>query len=126
SVVPREAAVGEKVAVRMAYRLGGRRAAGEVALAAGVAPGPLRVPMPGLDVQLGVLAIGDGLPAGRQYVPDEGFGEELVGRRPWDAIDAGAQGALGNEAVRLVARRNVDAHRVGGVRRRRCAHAGQQ
>src|SRR6516165_7633000 len=42
---------------------------GEVALLTRAAPGAVRIPVPGLGVQLGVLPVGDRLPAGGQHAP---------------------------------------------------------
>ena len=53
----------------MADRLGGGRISGEVAAAGGIAPRALRIPMPGLGVELCVLAVRDGLPAGIEEHP---------------------------------------------------------
>src|SRR5580692_9509517 len=70
----------------------GRCAADEVALPCRVAPGPLRIPMPGFDVQFGVLAVGHGLPAGGENLFDGVVHEEFVGGSVGETIDAGTQG----------------------------------
>ena len=56
--------MGQRVAERIANWVGGGCRTGEIAFAAGIAPRPLRVPVPGFDREFGVLAVGDGLPAG--------------------------------------------------------------
>lgn len=63
SIVPCNAAVGQRIAKGVPDGLCGDGRASKIALACWIAPGSLRVPMPRFDVEFRILAIGDRLPA---------------------------------------------------------------
>ena len=54
AVIPREAASRPGISIGIANKVRGFRSAREVALAAGIAPSPPRIPVPRLDKQLRV------------------------------------------------------------------------
>ena len=63
---------------------------GEVALSAGIAPRAFRVPVPGFHGEVGVLAVGNGLPSGVQDRLKRLFRKVAVDGFDRDAIDSGA------------------------------------
>jgi len=76
---------------------GGSRAAGEIALAAGIAPGALRIPVPRLHRKFCVLAIGYGLPSGREYSRQRRLTEILLHGGSGHSVNARAERLVGNE-----------------------------
>ena len=120
SIIASRAPVGQRVAVGVADDLRGLTTAGEITLAAGIAPGAFRIPMPGLDVQLGILTIAHGLPARAENFLESLFGEELVDGWGRHAINARAQGLIGDELVGNVIGRDIDMNRL------RARHQGSE
>ena len=67
-VVARDSAVRQRISIGMAnWRRPWLRTPDEISAACRVAPLPFRIPVPGLHVQFGVLAIGRRLPPGRKH-----------------------------------------------------------
>src|SRR5258708_38221960 len=85
-----------------------RGAADEIALPCWIAPCPLRIPVPGLDVQFRILPVRHGLPPGRQNLFDGVIDEELVGCAVRQAVDACAEGFRGLDDVRGMTWSDVD------------------
>lgn len=73
--------MGKRVAVAVTNDLCGRVASGEAILAAGIAPGAIRVPVPCLQVGFGVLSIRFGQPSRAEHLLDCRGGEKLVAGR---------------------------------------------
>src|ERR1700722_527105 len=96
TVVVSDAAMRQRISVRMADGLTEGGASREVTFAGRIAPRTLRVPVPSLHVEFGVLAVADRLPTGGQNLLDRRFYKGLVrcsGRKP---VDASAQGLRGH------------------------------
>ena len=108
-------AMGKGVTVGISNETGRGRRAGEVALLlAGVAPGAGGIPMPCLDLQVSVLAIGDWLPSGGEnLIGGCRVVQGLVDGVGGDAIDARAQGLAGNKAIGGVPGSDVDVDSLG-------------
>src|ERR1700747_3696422 len=77
------------VPVGMANRFPGCCAACEIALARRIAPSTLRVPVPGFDRELGVLAISYCLPSRRENRFERGLGQVFLNCRRWHSINPG-------------------------------------
>src|SRR5260370_33533204 len=95
-------------------------AADEIALACRIAPGSLRIPVPGLDVQFRILPIGHGLPSGRKNLFDSVIYEELVGCAVRQAVDARAEGFRRLDGVRGMIRSDVHMDALRAQVRRQC------
>ena len=108
SRVSGRAAMGKRVAERVADRLGGGRISGEVAAAGGIAPRALRIPMPGLGVELCVLAVGDGLPAGIEEHLKHRAGQLLIGDAETEAVHPRAHRAHGAKGIGSVRGSGID------------------
>ena len=118
AVAERGAAVGQGIGPGVADLVGvGVGAAGEVALLfGGVAPGAAGIPVPRLDHELGVLAIGDGAPAGAEHFAEDGAGEEALGvffvflfsGAAAEAVDGAAEGSGRAERIHDMRRRGID------------------
>ena len=115
AVVARDAAVRQCVTERVADEAGGRGRAGEVALAGRIAPCALRVPVPGFDREVRVLAVGDGLPSGFEDWRECLLSEVVVDRIDGDTIDAGADRVARIDGVDRSG--GVDAYGLRGQRR---------
>ena len=99
----------------------------EVTHIAGFAPFSFGVPVPSLNIQFGVLPVTDRLPAGRQKLLDRGGGEDFVGSRERNAINAGTERLGRTECIRDVIRSEVDANGLcRGLRPRPCEHQEEQ
>ena len=114
AVVAREAAMRKAVAVRKMDGLVQIRGTGEVALAFRIAPGALRVPVPGFDEEFGVLAVTDSLPSGGEDLAEVRLAEEWVEGLGGEAVDARAEGLRGREAIGGVGGSDVDVDVLGG------------
>src|SRR5215472_2927689 len=88
----------------------GSGVADKIAFLAGFAPFSFRIPVPSLNVKLGVLTIGNGLPACGEELLDHGFGEDLIGSSQRNTIDACAQGFGGTKGALDVIRGDVNAY----------------
>src|SRR4029077_10092225 len=83
----------------MSNKLSWIRVADKIAFVAGGTPGPFWIPVPGFDIQLCILAIGYGLPPGRENLLENWLRKDLFGRDRWNAIHSGAQGFGGTEGI---------------------------
>ncbi len=100
SIAAAESAMRQRIGPGIVNRFAKLGTAGEIAfLLFRIAPHPARIPVPGFGVQFGVLAIGDGLPAGVQDLLENGAGQNVIGRSGSQAIDTGAERAEGAEGV---------------------------
>src|SRR5579862_263706 len=108
AVVAGEAAVRQRISEGIANRLARDCRASEITFAAGIAPGSVWVPVPGLDCKLGVLTIAYGLPAGSEHSFERSRLQVFINRLHRDAIDARAQGLVGHKAIGGMARSDVD------------------
>ncbi len=89
----------QKISERVPNKIAWRGVPNKVALAAGITPCALRVPVPGFDEQFCILPVADGLPSRGEHLFDCGFGEELVSRSSGKAIDACAESFGGNDGL---------------------------
>ena len=84
----------------MADRIGGIGAAGEVTfLLFWITPSAAGIPVPGLDLQIGILAIGDRLPTGVENLLEDGIGEQVIRASGFQSIDTRAESANGAERI---------------------------
>src|ERR1700751_3021407 len=102
------------IAVGMANHFGGRGVAGEVPFARWIAPFALRIPMPGLHEEFGVLPVADGAPASGKDLLDLVGPEEYIGGVAGDAIDGGAKGVRWGEGIDDVVGSGIDADGLRG------------
>ena len=105
------AAVRQRVTPGVPNHFGGRGVAYEVALARRIAPGSLRIPVPGFGLELGVLPVGDRLPAGCQNLFEHGIDQHFVGEPHADPVDSGSECAYRAEGIRQVRRSGIH-HKV--------------
>src|ERR1700757_2179190 len=91
AVVAGESAMRQSVTVGHVDGLTKSGRSGEVAFALRIAPGSFGVPVPGLDEELGVLAVAHGLPAGGENLVEGGLGEKRVEGLGGETIDASAE-----------------------------------
>src|SRR6516164_5462138 len=103
-----ETSMGKRVTIGVADWVGWSHRACEVALAPRIAPCAIWVPMPSLDRQLGILAIGYRLPSGGKDGLERGLAKILFDRRRRHAIDACAESLRRNERIRGVLWSRVD------------------
>src|ERR1700737_3101863 len=89
----------------------GKRFPDEVAARARLAPGTARIPMPGLGVELSVLAIRYRLPAGRENAANGALLEQLVSRSVGQAINTGTERLSRPDRVRDVLRGRINTDR---------------
>src|ERR1017187_4671265 len=95
-----ETAMGQRVGPGVADRIGGIGAAGEIAfLLFWITPNAARIPVPGLDLQIGILAIGDGLSTGVENLLEDGIGEQVIRASGFQSIDTRAESANGAERI---------------------------
>ena len=88
--------------------------AGEVsALMRGVAPGAVRVPVPGGHAELAVVAIGDGPPARGDGLLNDVRRVDAVDVAPGENVQGAAEGGVGIEGIDLVRGSGVDVD--GGI-----------
>ena len=104
----------QEVPERVADEVSGLRIADEVAFAARVAPRALRIPVPGLDKQFGVLPIGDRLPSGCKHLVHDRVGKKLVGGSGVEPIDACPKCLGWNKGVDYMARSGINPNGLGG------------
>src|ERR1700691_6319958 len=83
----------------MAYQIPGSRAAGEITFAPWIAPCTGRIPMPRFHVQLGVLAVRNGLPARRKNLLDCRLDEKFVSSPVRQPVDSRAECACRNYRI---------------------------
>ncbi len=88
--------------------------ADEVAFVA-VAPCAFGIPVPRFYVKFGVLAVGDGLPAGRKHGFEDRIGKNFVGRYARNAIEASAQCFGGTKRVNGVVWRGIHVDGLGST-----------
>lgn len=81
-----------------------------------VAPGTARIPVPGLDHELSVLAIGDGLSAGTEDLLQQRIGEQLIGSSRSQPVNGRAQRVRRTECVHHMRGSGVDHHFLSGCR----------
>ena len=124
AIVAGRASMRKWVAVGVAEHLAGLAAPGEIAFAAGIAPGSFRIPVPCLNVQFRVLSIRDRLPTGAQHALDGRFGEKLIDGRPRHTIDSCSQRPVRNDRVGDMVGRDID---PDGFRMQvqRCSHQAE-
>src|SRR5215472_17905122 len=91
----------------MADRFAQPGTAGEIALATGIAPRAVRVPMPGLDEEFRVLTIGRRAPSRRQNLLDRVGIDELIDRACGEAVDPGAECLVRDKCIGGVRRRGI-------------------
>jgi hypothetical protein len=89
----------------------------EVAALARAAPGAVRIPMPCFGMQLGVLPVGDRLPAGRHDALERLGGKELVGRAVRQTVDTRTEGLGGPYRIPQVLGRRIHADGLRHARR---------
>src|SRR4030081_186746 len=103
----RKTSVRQGISVGVPNKIRGCGIARKVAFVARLAPGALRIPMPGFHVKFRVLPIGDGLPARGQYLLENRVRKKLVSSRSRYAIDAGAQRFRGTKRIRRMFRSDI-------------------
>ena len=109
STVPCEAAVTERVSIRVSNHFFGRSGvAGEISSSLGIAPGAPRIPMPGLHEQIGVLAITDDSPASGENLLDLIGSKKYIGGIAGYSVYCRSQRVKRAECVDRVAGRCVD------------------
>ena len=82
---------------------------GEVAaLVSRVAPGPVLGPVPSRHAQLGIVAVGDRAPAGRERFLKNMWSVDCVDIHPGQHIDGAAQRLIGIERSQHVRRIGID------------------
>ena len=119
SIAAGEAAMRQRVGPGVANRIAWFGATGEVTfLLFGIAPNAAWIPVPGLDLQIGILAIGDGLPPGVENLLENGIGEHVIRGAGSEAVHARAESANGAERIHGVGGSGVndDALRRGNWR----------
>ncbi len=107
ALIAGETSMGKWITVGMLDGFGGSRAAGEIALAAGVAPRPLRIPMPRLHRKFRILAICHRLPPCGEHSRQRRLTEVLLHSGCRHAIDPGAERLGGNERIGRMIRSRV-------------------
>jgi hypothetical protein len=114
--------VGQKVGPGVVDRFPEFGAADEIPfLLFRVAPRSLVVPVPGLNVQLRILAIGDCSPTRRKNLLQQRTGEEPIGVGP-QPVYAGAEGSRRTERIGNAGPGNVDNDGLGATRARGQEH----
>src|SRR5260370_148388 len=108
TVVAGETATRKRISVGVAKGFGGNGSAREIAFARGITPCPLRIPVPGFDGQLGILAVRHRLPAGGQRCLQRGWKQIFVDGLRGNAVDARPHIFTGNAVIRTVPRLNPD------------------
>ena len=112
AIVVRHAAMRQRIAIRMAYQIPGSRAAREITFAPRIAPCAGRIPMPRFHVQLGILAVRNGLPARRKNLLDHRLDEKFVSSPVRQPVDSRAERACRNYRICGMFRRCVHADRL--------------
>src|SRR5882672_762985 len=102
----------ERVAERMTNEVAGFGVADKVSLSASLAPLSLRIPVPRLHMQLGVLTIADRLPTRGEDLVHDGFGENLIGGCGADAIDSRSERHVWNKGLHDVTWGDVNPNRL--------------
>src|SRR5271157_1589206 len=125
AVAAAETAMGQGRRPRAVNHFGGVvGVADEVAfLFVGIAPLPCRIPVPGLDHKLGVLAISHGLPSRAKDFFQQRVLEQMVGSTGAQAVNRRAQRANGAERVHHVRRIGIDDDSLRARRRDRQQHS---
>src|SRR5260370_13899826 len=104
----------------MLNRFRGCGAAGEVSLAGGgialIAPCALRIPVPGLNKQFGILAIADRLPSCGKYFAHGGRIDEFIYRARRQTINPGSEGLGWDKRVSCMSRSGINPDGVNGRR----------
>ena len=82
-----------------------------------IAPGPFGIPVPGGNLELGVLSITYRPPARGETLLDHRLGVEFVDGAVRQDVNRAAEGAMGTERIRGVASRRIHANgrHAGGV-----------
>src|SRR5437868_432069 len=81
----------QRIAIGVTNKLRWCCIANEIALIAWLTPSTLRIPVPGLDIEFGILPIGDGLPSRGEDSLEDRLREELVRGHSRDAVNSSAQ-----------------------------------
>ena len=108
AVIACETTMRQRISIRVTNGFGGNCRAGEVSFVPRFAPGAARVPMPGLDGELGVVAIADGLPARSHGSSQIRLGQARIDRFRRNTINACPQRLIGTKMVCRVRRSYVD------------------
>src|SRR6202050_5585320 len=96
----------------MAYQIPGSRAAREITFAPWIAPCAGRIPMPRFHVQLGILAVRNGLPARGKDLLDHWLDEKFVSSPVRQPVDSRAECACRNDRICRMFRHGVYADRL--------------
>jgi hypothetical protein len=118
SVIVRDPAMRERIAVGVPNELCRCRAADEISLPGRITPSPFGIPVPSFDMQFGVLPVGNRLPARGENLLDHFRIEELIGCPIRQTVDSGAESLGRPYGVRGVVRSNVNADRLSKHRGR--------
>src|ERR1700686_3674157 len=118
SIIASGPTVWQRISVGVTNWISRNRRACEVALAAGIAPRSLRIPMPRLYREFRILAIGHRLPARSKHLLEGGLDQILVDRFRRNAIHARPQGLIRHESVRGVRWCRVHVNRLCYTRNR--------
>jgi hypothetical protein len=126
SIAAGESPMGQRVGPGVA-NLGGRLgAAGEIAFPLfRIAPSAARIPVPGLDLKIGVLAIGDRLPTGVKNLFENGICEHVIRGSRSEPVDTRAESANRAERIHGVRRIGVYDDVLGHGGRRERQQRGQ-
>ena len=108
AIVSRKAAMRQRISIGITDGIARCGRASEVAFFAGLTPCALRIPMPGLNGEFGVVTVGNRLPAGSQSAAQIRLDQVVVNCLGRDAIDAGTESFVGTKAIGGAVRRDID------------------
>ena len=114
AIVTRKAAMWQRISIGITDGITRDCRSSEISLFARLTPCALRIPVPGLNGEFGILAVRDGLPAGSQSTAQIRLDQVVVDGFCRNAIDSGAERFVWAKAIRGVFRSDIDVDGLGG------------